>query len=241
LTFNSGIAKLKKTYDEEAFMTKLYKLILQSGPTAGTEFVLENPEIFLGRDVNNDITINDPEVSRRHARLIRQGENYIYEDLGSTNGSFILNQRLTTPVLLTPGTTITIGERVVIYYVVNAFDPSATVASPGVSSASKPILPPVPPIPPAVPPTPAYIPSAYIPPAYIPPVPSYPPPPPSKTAPSPQAAHAPKPAKGLVILLIILGVILVFCVIPWIIVEVTNSYCSLFPGIFNAIQAGVCP
>ena len=230
-------------------MTKSYKLVLQSGPEAGTEFVLEKPELYLGRDVNNDIMINDPEVSRRHARFIRQGENYIYEDLGSTNGSFVLNQRVTTPVLLTPGTTITIGERVVIYFAVNAIDPSATVAAPRIKSAPAPVPPAMPvtpppqtPLPPAPPPMQAYPPP---PPVYESPSPVYPPPPMPGTIPPPQSGSIlpakKKNSRGVVVLLIILAVILVFCVIPWIIVEVTNSYCSLFPGIFNAIQAGVCP
>lgn len=231
-------------------MVKSYKLVLQSGPEAGTEFVLEKPELYLGRDVNNDIMINDPEVSRRHARFIRQGENYIYEDLGSTNGSFVLSQRITTPVLLTPGTTITIGERVVIYFAVNAMDPSATVAAPRIKSAPASAVPPaVPvappaqtPLPPAPPPMQAYPPP---PPVNSSPSSAYPPPPMPGTIPPPPIVPKPtaekKNSKGVVVLLIILGVILVFCVIPWIIVEVTNSYCSLFPGIFNAIQAGVCP
>ena len=227
-------------------MTKSYKLVLQSGPDAGTEFILEKPELYLGRDVNNDIMINDPEVSRRHARFIRQGENYIYEDLGSTNGSFVLNQRITTPVLLTPGTTITIGERVVVYFAVNVVDSSATMAAPRIKPAPAPAAPVIPPaqtpLPPAPPPMQAYPPP---PPVYNSPSSAYPPPPMPGTIPPPQRASMPaaerKNSKGVVVLLIVLGVILVFCVIPWIIIEVTNSYCSLFPGIFNAIQAGVCP
>lgn len=225
-------------------MTKSYKLVLQSGPDAGTEFILEKPELYLGRDVNNDIMINDPEVSRRHARFIRQGENYIYEDLGSTNGSFVLSQRITTPVLLTPGTTITIGERVVVYFAVNVVDPSATMAAPRIKPApAAPVIPPAQtPLPPAPPPMQAYPPP---PPVYNSPSSAYPPPPMPGTIPPPQRASMPaaerKNSNGVVVLLIILGVILVFCVIPWIIIEITNSYCSLFPGIFNAIQAGVCP
>ena len=111
-------------------MTKSFKLVLQSGPNAGIEFPLEKQELYLGRDVNNDIVVNDAEVSRRHARFVRQGDNYYYEDLGSTNGTFILGQRLTAPALLQPGTTITIGERVLLGYIVEANDPFATVAAP---------------------------------------------------------------------------------------------------------------
>jgi hypothetical protein len=63
-------------------------------------------------------------------------------------------------------------------------------------------------------------------------------PPPIVAAP---VAPKKKTSKGVVIILIVLAIIIVFCVVPWVIVEVTNSYCSLFPGLFNAIQAGACP
>ncbi|MHC1740793.1 MAG: FHA domain-containing protein [Anaerolineaceae bacterium] len=234
-------------------MVNSYKLVLQSGPNAGTEFPLEKDELYLGRDVNNDITINDAEVSRRHARFSRQGENYIYEDLGSTNGSFILGQRVAAPTLLLPGTTITIGERVLINFKVESTDASATVVVARPRQVA-PVVPPTPVAPPAsvVPPPAAYPPPAYQPPAYTPPVnppppgvpaPVYSPQRPTYMVPPPPAtprAEPKKTSKGLVILLVIVGIILVFCVIPWIIVEVTNSYCSLFPGIFNAIQPGSC-
>ena len=219
-------------------MAKSFKLILQSGPTAGAEYALEKEELYLGRDVNNDITINDPEVSRRHARLIRQGDAYLYEDLGSTNGSFILGQRVSSPILLQPGTTITIGERVVINYIADVFDPSATVAAPRQNFAPRTTAEVPPPvsiahIPPATPQAISPAPPAYTP---LDQAVATPPPPIA-----PVSAPKKKSSRTVMILLIILGVILVFCVIPWIIVEVTNSYCSLFPGIFNAIQAGVCP
>jgi len=67
--------------------------------------------------------------------------------------------------------------------------------------------------------------------AYItPPEPIHPLPPQSK-----------KRSGWLVALLVVIGILLVFCIIPWLIIEVTNSYCALFPGVFNAIQPGSCP
>jgi hypothetical protein len=42
-------------------------------------------------------------------------------------------------------------------------------------------------------------------------------------------------------LLILAGVIVLFCVIPLIIVDATNSYCTLFPGILNMLFTGACP
>lgn len=95
-------------------MAAFLRLVINSGPTPGKDFPLEKPEIFIGRDLGNDIVINDPEVSRRHARLYLQGSTYIIEDLGSTNGTSINGQRLTGPYMLRAGEQVTFGERVIL-------------------------------------------------------------------------------------------------------------------------------
>jgi len=249
-----------------------FRLILKSGIGRGTEFPLEKTEIFLGRDLSNDIVINDPEVSRRHARLVLTGNAYAIEDLGSTNGTFLRGQRLTAPVVLVPGENITIGENVLIGYEFIPLDPDATVAAfrRPVPSASQPVQPvaPVPEYRPPAPPTPPqYTPQPVVTPQYTPPqppVPQYAPPPVAQSRPvasvapvaPAQQGYAPIPPPGqyiqepplkkkrsgwLMALLVVIGILLVFCIIPWLIIELTNSYCALFPGIFNAIQPGVCP
>ncbi len=229
-----------------------FHLVLKSGPGSGTEFLLDKAELFLGRDPGNDIVINDPEVSRRHARLLKVGETYSIEDLGSTNGTFIRGMRLAAPVTLHPGEVITLGERVIVQYEVIDLDMNATVAV--LRPAAVPTQPPVSPMaPPPAPPVPAQPAAPVYPPQQQQAIPSYSPPP-SQVAPSyapvapprPTAQPVPPPVRKkksgwLVALLVVLGVLLVFCVIPWIIIELTNSYCSLFPGIFNAVQPGVCP
>lgn len=96
-----------------------YRLIMNSGPSIGKVFMLDKPEMFIGRDLNNDIVINDPEISRRHARLVLQQNGYILEDLGSTNGTFFQGQRLTAPLSLQPAQVITFGERITVAYEVS--------------------------------------------------------------------------------------------------------------------------
>ena len=44
-------------------MIAMFRLVIRSGPTAGNTFPLEKSEVFVGRDTNNDIVINDPEIS----------------------------------------------------------------------------------------------------------------------------------------------------------------------------------
>ncbi len=113
-----------------------FQLTMRTGPAPGKIFALSQDEISIGRDVSNDFIINDVEVSRRHARLSYQGTQFIIEDLGSTNGTFINGQRLSAPYVLRPGDVILLGENVTLVFEETAFDPDATVASPALAAAS---------------------------------------------------------------------------------------------------------
>lgn len=106
-----------------------HQLVMKTGPAPGKVYSLENSEISIGREVGSDVFINDEEVSRRHARLISQFGDYILEDLGSTNGTFVNGQRATGQRILKPGDTILFGERVSLTYEEVPFDPNATQAS----------------------------------------------------------------------------------------------------------------
>ena len=231
-------------------MANTYRITLQSGADMGTEYSLDKGELFIGRDQNNDIVINDPEVSRRHARLVLEGDVYKYEDLGSTNGTFIRGQRLVAPVVLRPGEIITLGEKIVLRYEASLGDTSATVVAQRGGGQSTQIAPaPVPtpvmtpPVPPAAVPTPPA--AAPVPPVQIPATPAYPPisstPSYPPVAPPMSPAAPKKKSKALIIILIILAIFVLFCVIPLIIIDVTNSYCALFPGVLNMAFPGACP
>ncbi len=104
----------------------VYRLIMRRGPTPGTTFELSKHDMTIGRDLGNDYVINDVEISRKHLRLVQQGENFVIEDLGSTNGSFVNGQRLTGPHVLIPGDLISLGEHVTLVVESAAYDPAAT-------------------------------------------------------------------------------------------------------------------
>ena len=49
-------------------------------------------------------------VSTRHARIVREGRSFWLEDLGSRNGVYLGDERLTERALIGPGTTFTVGQ-----------------------------------------------------------------------------------------------------------------------------------
>ncbi|HEB66096.1 MAG TPA: FHA domain-containing protein [Chloroflexi bacterium] len=119
-----------------------FQLSMRTGPAPGKVFALSQDEITIGRDVSNDFIINDVEVSRRHARLSRQGMQFVIEDLGSTNGTFINGQRLAGPHVLRVGDVILLGENVTLVFEETSYDPNATVASPAMAAPAGPPPPP---------------------------------------------------------------------------------------------------
>src|ERR1700694_5918150 len=130
--------------------TGSYRLTIRQGPMPGKVFELAKDVVTLGRDVNNDLVINDAEVSRNHGRLTSQSGGYLIEDLASTNGTFVNGQRLIGPKLLNPGDVVGFGETIVLEYSYVA-DAGATV----VASAPPPRMMPEPPTAPPQTPEPA--------------------------------------------------------------------------------------
>jgi len=91
-------------------------LVMSQGPQPGQTFMLDRDWLSIGRDPSNDIVINDPQVSRQHARVTRQGQMVVIEDLGSTNGTFANGVRLTGPHVLSNGDVIGLGDGVTLTY-----------------------------------------------------------------------------------------------------------------------------
>lgn len=128
--------------------------VMRSGPTVGRTYPLEGEEISIGRDTSNKISINDAEVSRKHARLLKQGEGYLLEDFGSTNGTFVNGQRLSGATMLKIGDLVALGETVALLYESDS-DPDATMIS-SKSKSAKAVKTAPPPTAPAPEPTPVY-------------------------------------------------------------------------------------
>ena len=93
-----------------------FRLVVRRGPQPNQQYELNRDTVTIGRDITNDIVINDPEVSRHHARLVRTAAGYTLEDLRSTNGTFVNRQRISTPHPLSNGDLVGMGETVTLSY-----------------------------------------------------------------------------------------------------------------------------
>ncbi|MER6142208.1 FHA domain-containing protein [Streptomyces sparsogenes] len=90
------------------------KLVVSEGTLAGTTVALQGQTITLGRAHDSTIVLDDDYASSRHARIYpdRDGQ-WIVEDLGSTNGTYLDRTRLTTPTPIPLGAPIRIGKTVI--------------------------------------------------------------------------------------------------------------------------------
>jgi ABC-type multidrug transport system ATPase subunit/pSer/pThr/pTyr-binding forkhead associated (FHA) protein len=116
-----------------------FKLTLLSSQTiTPEEFELTRSEIVIGREDDADLTVPSQAVSRRHARLMREGGGYVVEDLGSSNGTYINGQKLSGRHALKSGDQIRLGRAVTLVYETPKVDVSAeTSVSPIISESAK--------------------------------------------------------------------------------------------------------
>src|SRR5579859_5784026 len=84
---------------EEVCMEVESKIRFLSGPLTEQVINLPNSEIFIGRDTQNYICVQDPKVSRRHARIYRQGDSWVIENLSQTSFVAVNQQRVKQSVL----------------------------------------------------------------------------------------------------------------------------------------------
>ena len=77
---------------------------------AGKRTALEPGETIIGRDPGAGLYIDDPSVSRRHARIFVTEDSATLEDLGSKNGTHLGDQRIEAPVPLDDGARIRVGN-----------------------------------------------------------------------------------------------------------------------------------
>jgi pSer/pThr/pTyr-binding forkhead associated (FHA) protein len=94
MTIPLSIAQVKGPADAAALdPDKKYALLILSGVETGRVVEIDKPLVTIGR-AGCDVILDDPELSRRHARIRIRGAAGELEDMGSTNGTFVGDDRL---------------------------------------------------------------------------------------------------------------------------------------------------
>ncbi|HEX5289482.1 MAG TPA: FHA domain-containing protein [Streptosporangiaceae bacterium] len=88
------------------------QMVVTAGPLAGKTFPLTDAQITIGRADDATLVLTDDYASTRHARIFPQDGQWIVEDLGSTNGTYLDRQKVTQPTPVPVGVPIRIGKTV---------------------------------------------------------------------------------------------------------------------------------
>ena len=88
------------------------QLLVTAGVLAGTTLGLTDQQITIGRADDATLVLADDYASTRHARLFPQDGQWLVEDLGSTNGTYLDRQKVTQPTPVPIGVPIRIGKTV---------------------------------------------------------------------------------------------------------------------------------
>lgn len=196
---------------------------------------LTDGEMTIGRETNNDIHFQDAEISRRHARIFTRGDECYLEDLESTNGTTIDGKPVKKAVALNNGDRVIFGEKVITEYFLSTTESDSIqetklkmydaenddiIENPKPSPKNEKIMT-----------------NEENSPRLI-------------SSENPENADSEGAPFGIEILrkipnwaiisLIALLFLILFCLVPLFIIEVTNQWCTLFSGFFNAISPGVC-
>jgi pSer/pThr/pTyr-binding forkhead associated (FHA) protein len=100
---------------EESLFTNMNPgLVAIHGPLSGQTFYLDKPVVSIGRQLSNDIILNDPHVSREHCLIRSEGEHYVIEDLNSANGTYVNGERVTVNSLR-EGSLIRLGDSLFLF------------------------------------------------------------------------------------------------------------------------------
>jgi pSer/pThr/pTyr-binding forkhead associated (FHA) protein len=86
------------------------RLVITSGPRQGTEIPLGREPITIGRSGESGLVIRDDYTSTHHARLLLWNDEWMIQDLDSTNGTFLENQRVSVPTQVPLNAPIKIGS-----------------------------------------------------------------------------------------------------------------------------------
>jgi len=225
-------------------MAEKFKLHLNDGQGKTRTFDFDRRKVVIGRDPSADVVIDDIQISRKHLIITRGKTGFFAEDNGSTNGTFFNGKRITKKMEFKPGAELVLGQDQVL--TLEAIEPQTQPQE----QSSETVRPP------------EEQPDVLAPDIDLadteaetsdsdstgvmeePEAEAEPEPKPAEPQPvseAPLQKSKKQRPKWLIILLAALAFIVIFCVIPLIVIEVTNQWCDLFAGFFNSMSPGVCP
>lgn len=101
--------------EKQAAKDQLACLIVIRGTPQGKRFELSKSNMFIGRDPSADIVLVDQNASRKHAEIIKEGEDVKLRDNGSTNGTFVNDKQIKEAVTLRKEDMIKVGNTILKY------------------------------------------------------------------------------------------------------------------------------
>lgn len=92
-----------------ATTSSVSRIVITSGPKAGLELPLGTEPLTIGRSSESGLVIRDDYTSSHHARLVLWGDQWMVQDLDSTNGTWLGGNRVSSPAPISIGEPIKVG------------------------------------------------------------------------------------------------------------------------------------
>jgi len=96
--------------------TPVARLVITKGKQQGQEFKITKTETYIGRSSDNDIRLHDWFVSKKHAMILRQGQNFFIKDLKSWRGTMV-NGKFTRESSVNDGDTLQFGSTIMTFHI----------------------------------------------------------------------------------------------------------------------------
>ena len=100
---------VKRAKGGKATTETVSRIVITSGPKAGLELPLGTEPLTIGRSSESGLVIRDDYTSSHHARLMLWGDQWMIQDLDSTNGTWHDGARVANPVPIIIGAPIKVG------------------------------------------------------------------------------------------------------------------------------------
>jgi len=105
----ANTAPRKQPKGAKATVETAHRIVITSGPRTGLQIPLGSEPLSIGRSTESGLVIRDDYTSSHHARLMLWGEQWMLQDLDSTNGTWHDGERVTAPVPVVLGAPIKVG------------------------------------------------------------------------------------------------------------------------------------